>query len=210
MTFIAMISMEDCVILAADREVFLIGSDGSSNSAGAIARKITRTDYGFITASGWADLIEPVKKRFALENPADTEQMISIINEEQKAFCLRAPNLSSEWIQKSTWKLSIQKDGRIVAAFYDSRVDGLSGLGHGLSMFTYPSDVTEDERSAVEEAFRAGSFLQATEDEVNRAVDRVLDAVSFLRRQGRPISREIDFAVHGKYGLVEFSEMADL
>ena len=61
MTFIAMISMEDCVVLAADRETFSIYASGSSEPSGVPARKITKTNDGFVTASGLVELIDPVK-----------------------------------------------------------------------------------------------------------------------------------------------------
>ena len=64
MTFIAMISMEDCVVLAADRKTFSIYGSELTEPSGVAAKKITKTSSGFITASGLVELIEPVKGRF--------------------------------------------------------------------------------------------------------------------------------------------------
>ncbi|QFG30109.1 hypothetical protein F6476_13365 [Pseudomonas umsongensis] len=105
MTFIAMISMEDCVVLAADRETFSIYKSGSSEPSGVMARKITRAEDGFVTASGLVELIEPVKSRFDSESPKDVEHMLAIIEEEQQRLALRDSKLAGVWIPKSTWKL---------------------------------------------------------------------------------------------------------
>lgn len=196
MTFIAVISMEDCAILAADRETFAIYSDGSSERAGATARKITDTASGYITASGWEALIEPVKDRFKREAPVDVERMLSIIGKEQAAFELRDPGLAAAWIPKSTWKLSLPTSRGVIAAYYDYEANGIAGLAPGFAMMTYPSDVTIEEREYVSNLFPQGHFLAPSEQAVSDAIHRVLSAVTYLRGRGRSVSQEVDFAIH--------------
>lgn len=196
MTFIAVISMEDCAVLAADRETFAVYSDGSSERAGPTARKITETASGYITASGWEALIEPVKARFKREAPVDVEHMLSIIGEEQSAFELRDPSLAAMWIPKSTWKLSIPMGRGVVTAYYDYQSNGMAGLEPGYSMMTYPSDVTTEEQEYVKGLFPHGQFIEPSELTISNAVQRVLSAVTYLRSRGRSVSREVDFAIH--------------
>jgi hypothetical protein len=196
MTFIAVISMEDCAILAADRETFEIYSNGSSKRAGPTARKITETASGYITASGWEALIEPVKERFKREAPSNVDRMLSIIGEEQAAFELRDPSLATEWIPKSTWKLSIPTASGVIAAHYVYGDNGIAGLAPGYTMMTYPSAVTMEEQECVNSLFPQGQFLEPSELAISNAVQQVLSAVTYLRSRGRSVSREIDFAIH--------------
>ncbi|MGY2294237.1 hypothetical protein ACW9H7_02050 [Pseudomonas yamanorum] len=196
MTFIAVISMDDCTVLAADRETFAIYSDGSSERAGPTARKITETASGYITASGWEALIEPVKERFKRECPADVGRMLSIIGEEQAAFERRDSNLAAVWIPKSTWKLSIPTGRGVVTAYYDYQANSMAGLAPGYSMMTFPSDVTTEEQEYVNSLLPKGQFLEPSELAISNAIQRVLSAVTYLRARGRSVSQEIDFAIH--------------
>lgn len=208
MTFIAMISMEDCVILAADRETFSIYASGSSEPCGDMARKITKTDDGFVTASGLVELINPVKMRFDSESPKDVEHMLAIIEEEQQRLNLRDSKLAEVWIPKSTWKLSLPMGRRVVAVFYDPKAHSLGGLRPGSVMFTYPGGVPADEMMYVEGLFPKGRFVKPSESEISKAIDQILLAVTFLRESGRPVSREIDFAIHWGYEKSQIELMA--
>lgn len=196
MTFIAMISMEDCVVLAADRETFSIYTSGSSEPSGVMARKITKTEDGFVTASGLVELIDPVKSRFDSESPKDVEHMLAIIEEEQQRLALRDSKLAEVWIPKSTWKLSLPMGRGVVAVFYDPSAHSLGGLRPGSVMMTYPGEVPTDEKMYVEGLFPQGRFIKPSESEISKAIDQILLAVTFLRECGRPVSREIDFAIH--------------
>jgi hypothetical protein len=196
MTFIAMISLEDCVILAADRETFAIYTTGSSERSGATARKITETADGFVTASGLVALIDPVKYRFRCESPKDVGHMLAIIEEEQRQLALRDPKLAGAWISKSAWKLSLPMETGVTAVFYDPAAHSLGGLRPGLVMMTYPDNVPVDEQMYVSGLFPPGRFLKPSESKISKAIDRILQAVTFLRERGRPVSREIDFAIH--------------
>ncbi|MEZ1437650.1 hypothetical protein QVM41_15350 [Pseudomonas shirazica] len=153
MTFNAMISMDDCVVLCADRSTFSVYEDGRSELSEQRARKITETPHGFITASGWADLIQPVKERFAGEAPADVDAMLSIIQEEQDLFSERSPELARSWIPRSGWKLSIPMSRGVVAAFYDHESRGFSGLEAGRTILTFPPETLTDDRDHVESLF---------------------------------------------------------
>ncbi|MFK2910808.1 hypothetical protein [Pseudomonas sp. 3HC3] len=196
MTFNAMISMDDCVVLCADRSTFSVYEDGRSELAEQRVRKITETPHGFITASGWADLIQPVKERFAGEAPADVEAMLSIIQEEQDLFSERSPELARSWIPRSSWKLSIPMSRGVVAAFYDHESQGFSGLEPGRAIFTFPPETPSDDRVRVENLFPQGRYVMPSSETVSDAVNQVLASVTYLRGSGIPISQEIDVALH--------------
>ena len=208
MTFIAMISMQDCVVLAADREEFSVFSNGQSVSSGATARKITKLSDAYVTASGWKDLINPVKERLAEEESFDIDRAKSIIQEEQGLFRSRSPVLAEEWTPKSSWKMSIPWGDGVVAAFYDYSAESFRGVEPGVAIFTYPSGVTEAEKRHVESHFAKGRFIEANEEEITKVIEQVLGAVCYLRSLGRPVSREIDFAVHRVSGRAEFERQA--
>ncbi|XBT42112.1 hypothetical protein ABNP32_15970 [Pseudomonas viridiflava] len=196
MTFNAMISMDDCVVLCADRSTFSVYEDGRSELSEHRARKITETPHGFITASGWADLIQPVKERFAGEAPADVDAMLSIIQEEQDLFSERSPELARSWIPRSSWKMSIPMSGGVIAAFYDHENQGFSGLGAGRTILTFPTETLTDDRDRVESLFPQGRFVAPSSGVVTDAINQVLAAVTYLRGRGSPISQEIDVAIH--------------
>lgn len=196
MTLIVMISMEDCVVLCADRDVFSIHRDGRSERSGDFVRKIVETPDGYITASGLVELIQPVKDRFAVEAPKAVGDMLSIIQDEQDKFAARKPELAKHWIPRSTWKLSIPMPQGVVAAFYDPEARALSGLRPGLAMVTFPPETTNDDRHYVDGMFPDGRFVRPTSDAVDDAISQVLRAVSYLRKKGVQVSQEIDVAVH--------------
>ena len=196
MTFNAMISMDDCVVLCADRSTFLVYEDGRSELSEQRVRKITETPHGFITASGWADLIQPVKERFAGEAPADVDAMLSIIQEEQDLFSEQSPELARSWIPRSSWKLSIPMGIGVVAAFYGHENQGFSGLEPGRAIFTFPSETPINDREHVEGLFPRGQYVTPSGETVSDAINQVLASVTYLRRRGIPISQEIDVAIH--------------
>ena len=196
MTFNAMISMDDCVILCADRSTFSVYEDGRSELSEQRARKITETPHGFITASGWADLIQPVKERFTGEAPADVDAMLSIIQEEQDLFSERSPELARSWIPRSSWKLSIPMNRGVIAAFYDHENRGFSGLEAGRTILTFPTETLTDDRDHVESLFPQGRFVAPSSEAVTDAINQVLAAVTYLRERSIPISQEIDVAIH--------------
>jgi hypothetical protein len=147
MTFIAMVSMKNCVVLAADRETFSIYSSGSSERSGFASRKITETSDGFITASGLVELIDPVKCRFRRESPQNIEHMLAIIGDEQQRLALRDSIFAQAWIPKSTWKLTIPMSHGVTAAFYDPATHRLTGLQPGITMMTYPKRLVMSNRT---------------------------------------------------------------
>ncbi|MGF6127900.1 hypothetical protein QF019_003111 [Pseudomonas frederiksbergensis] len=196
MTFIAMVSMENCVVLGADRETFSIYTSGLSKRSGDAARKITKTADGFITASGLVELIDPVKNRFRSESPKDIEHMLDIIEQEQQRLSQRDSLFARDWIAKTTWKLSLPMSRGVTAAFYDATAHQLRAIEPGLAMITYPGEVAVHEQTYVNGLFPQGLFLDPCENAIANVIDQVLGAVSFLRECGRPVSREIDFAIH--------------
>lgn len=196
MTFNAMISMDDCVVLYADRNTFSVYEDGRSELSEQRVRKITETLHGFITASGWADLIQPVKERFVGEAPADVEAMLSIIQEEQDLFSERSPELARSWIPRSSWKMSIPMSRGVVAAFYDHENQGFSGLESGRAIFTFPPETPSDDRAHVESLFPQGRYAIPSIETVSDAVNQVLASVTYLRGRGILISQEADVAIH--------------
>lgn len=196
MTFIAMVSMEDCVVLAADRETFSIYEDGSSERSGDLDRKITETADGFITASGLVELIDPVKRRFECELPQCPDHMLAIIADEQRRLTHRDSTFAQVWIPKSTWKLSVRMSRGVTAAFYDPKTHTLRGLSPGLAMMTFPGVVAVQEQKYVNSFFPEGRFLRPSESEVTEVIEQILQAVTFMRQCGRPVSQKIDFALH--------------
>lgn len=196
MTFIVMISMEDCVVLCADRDTFSIHGDGRSERSGHLVRKIVETPDCCITASGLVELIQPVKDRFAVEKPKAVDDMLAIIQDEQHKFMARKPELAKRWIPQSTWKLSISMSNGVVAAFYDPGAHALLGLRPGLAMVTFPTETTADDRNRVNEMFPDERFKRPDSETVEGAISQVLQAVSYLRKKGVSVSREIDFAIH--------------
>ncbi|MFA7893004.1 hypothetical protein [Pseudomonas putida] len=196
MTFIVMISMKDCVVICADRSTFSVYEDGQSKLSEQPVRKITKTPHGFITASGWADLIQPVKERFAGEAPTNVNAMLSIIQEEQGLFSERSPELARSWIPRSSWKLSIPMSTGVIAAFYDHENQGLSGLEPGRAIFTFPPETPSDDRAHVESLFSQGCFVAPSSETVTDVINQALVAVIYLRGRGIPISQEIDVAIH--------------
>lgn len=196
MTFNAMISMDDCVILCADRSTFSVYDDGRSDLSEQRVRKITETPHGFITASGWADLIQPVKERFAGEGPVDVGAMLSVIREEQSLFSERSPELARSWIPRSSWKMSIPMSRGVIAAFYDHESQGFSGLGAGRTIFTFPPKTPSDNRKHVESLFPQGRYAAPSSETVSDAINQVLASVTYLRVRGISISQEIDVAIH--------------
>ncbi|MFJ9993426.1 hypothetical protein ACIQSO_22150 [Pseudomonas putida] len=196
MTFIVMISMEDCVILCADRDTFSIYGDGRSERSGHLARKIVETPDCYITASGLVELIQPVKDRFSVEMPKAVDDMLAIIHDEQHKFIARKPELAERWISQSTWKLSLPMSSGVVAAFYDPEAQALSGLRPGLAMITFPTETTAEDRIRVHEMFPDGRFMQPYSEAIDSATSQVLQAVSYLRKKGVSVSREIDVAIH--------------
>jgi hypothetical protein len=63
-------------------------------------------------------------------------------------------------------------------------------------MMTYPGEVPTDEKMYVDGLFPQGRFIKPSESEISKAIEQILLAVTFLRECGRPVSREIDFAIH--------------
>lgn len=196
MTYIVMISMEDCVVLCADRDTFSIHGDGRSERSGDLVKKIVETPDCYITASGLVELIQPVKDRFAVETPKAVDDMLAIIHDEQHKFIARKPELAKRWIPRSTWKLSIPTSNGVVAAFYDPGAQALSGLRPGLAMVTFPTETTVDDRIRVNEMFPAGRFIRPSSETIDGAISQVLQAASDLRKKGVSVSREIDVAIH--------------
>lgn len=196
MTYNVMISMDDCVVLCADRSTFSVYEDGRSEMSEQRVRKITETPHGFITASGWADLIQPVKERFAGEAPPDAEAMLAIIQEEQDLFSERTPELARSWTPRSSWKMSIPMSRGVVAAFYAHENQGFSGLESGRTLITFPPETLSDDRAHVESLFPQGRYVIPSSETVSDAVSHVLTSVTYLRGRGVPISQEIDIAIH--------------
>ncbi|MFV3316573.1 hypothetical protein [Pseudomonas sp. NY15374] len=196
MTYNVMISMDDCVVLCADRGTFSVYEDGRSELSEQRVKKITETPHGFITASGWADLIQPVKERFAGEAPADVKAMLSIIQEEQDLFSERSPELARSWIPRSSWRMSIPMSRGVVAAFYAHENQGFSGLEPGRTIFTFPPETPSDDRAHVESLFPQGRYAIPSSETVSDAVNQVLASVTYLRGRGILISQEADVAIH--------------
>lgn len=196
MTFIVMISMEDCVVLCADRDTFSIHGDGRSERSGDPVMKIVETPDCYITASGLVELIQPVKDRFGDEVPEAVDDMLAIIHDEQHKFIARKPELAKHWIPRSTWKLSIPMSNGVVAAFYDPEAQALSGLRPGLAMVTFPTETSAEDRIRVNEMFPDGRFIRPNSEAIDGATSQVLQAVSYLRKKGVSVSREIDVAIH--------------
>ncbi|MNY47845.1 hypothetical protein D3C86_1831430 [compost metagenome] len=63
-------------------------------------------------------------------------------------------------------------------------------------MITFPNEALTHEQMHVNDLFWAGRFLDPSESAISNAMDQVLLAVNYLRGCGRPVSREIDFAIH--------------
>lgn len=197
MTFLVTVSMGDCVILAADRAAFDISTGELMNED---TRKITRTAHGYITASGAAELIEPVKARFQAENPEAPDEMRAIIEDAQLLFLARhyGSPAAAEWVDRSSWKLTIPAKTGVTAAF--TAPDGLRGLGEGRFMFTYPKSVLEAEQAAVKAIatqfkYRAKD-AQTSREDVGHNLAVIMQAVECLKTHGQPVSAVIDFAVH--------------
>ncbi len=209
MTYNVMISMDDCVVLCADRSTFSVYTDDRSELSEQRVRKITETPHGFITASGWADLIQPVKERFAGEEPADVGAMLSIIQEEQDLFHKRSPELARSWIPRSCWKMSIPMSRGVTAAFYDHEKQGLSALVSGGTIFSFPPGTPSDARDHVESLFPQGHYVAPSREIVCDAIRQVLASVTYLRGRCIPISQEIDVAIHwgGSRRLLELTAL---
>ncbi|WP_339649864.1 hypothetical protein [Halopseudomonas pelagia] len=193
MTFIVAASLKDCAILAADRETFAVEA-GASTATGNPARKITKTANGFITASGFVELLDPVKQRFTQENPETIGEMLEIIEAEQEAFRRRHWYTSgtADWIAKTSWKLtlpmSISGENTIISAAYDPASSGLLGISPGTAIFTFPDAVSESEQAIV--TARINQAL--AKEDVGVVISAIQASVEFLIAQGRPVSREID------------------
>ncbi|TKD32600.1 hypothetical protein FCG41_21975 [Azotobacter chroococcum] len=188
--------MGDCVILAADRAVFYFG-DLLHESA----NKITKTANGYITAAGEVELIQPVKDRFKSDSPTSPEDMVKIINAEQKLYWDRhqGSRRAAEVIEAASWKITAPwEGGAVLSAFYDSK--GLNGLMEGRFMFTYPKSVTEPEKHTVESLANKFRYREnggkTRKEDIDYNLLVIKEIVDALRSQGHQVSAGIDFAIH--------------
>lgn len=204
MTFLVMVSMGDCVILAADRAVLDMNTGELVNEN---ARKITKTARGYITASGAAELIEPVKTRLQAEPPKTVSEMEEIFEDARLLFLARnygSPDITG-WVERSSWKLTIPKENEIWAVF--TSPDGLRGLREGMCLFTYPTSVSATDRAAVDATqfkYRAKGGQTSIED-IDHNLAVIMQVVARLKAQGHPVSDVIDFAIDHLNGQQELT-----
>lgn len=204
MTFIATVSMGDCVILAADRATFYVGA-GISIPSLHVQRKIARNRHGYITAAGFVELIRPVKDRFVAEGPESVEAVMQIIADEQERFRRRnyLKAVVESRVKSCSWILTLPvslEEKSILAAVYDYASDGLLALAKGHSIFNYPSDVAEHEKRHVESMAAEFSFGWRGEgtslQDIRHNMFLILSIAGYLRGRGRCLTPQIDFAVH--------------
>lgn len=134
--------------------------------------------------------------------------MLTIIKEEQQRLYLRDSIFAQEWIPKSTWKLSFLTSQGVTAAFYNPATHQLEGVFPGLTMITFPSEVPLHEQAYVNALFPRGVLLKPSQNTIQNAIEQVLTAVQYLRRCGRSVSREIDFAIHWADNRNQMEKMA--
>lgn len=195
MTFIALVALDDCAIIAADSAVFSVRGT-SSHMAGASCSKITIAGSGYITASGLVELVQPVKNRFGLEAPASVGAMVSIIEQEVDAFRRRHRSQEAKyWIDRSSWQLSFLQKDAVVAAYWDRAAGALRGVMPVRTVFTFPNDVTDAQMRRSEEMAAEIQKGQSCPDGVARAMVVILRVVESLRAQGASVSSGIDFAL---------------
>ena len=216
MTFIATMSIGDCVIVAADRATFRVYGSASARSDVEV-KKIQETPGGFITGNGIAELLEPVKTRFVSEDPRDLASMIHIIESEQSEYLYRQNHSDSaaKWVAQTSWKLSMawRMDHRtnIIAASYDYTTGSMAAANVGVPFLTFPSDVSFDEiahvRRMLERCQLTSSNTPSTPAMVYHNVRLILDVVDNLRSRGREISERIDFAIHTMESRLQFDDL---
>src|SRR5690606_21029468 len=132
---------------------------------------------------------DPVKQRFAQENPETIGEMLRIIEAEQEAFRRRHGYASgtADWIVKTSWKLtlpmSIGGENTIISAAYDHASNGLLGISPGTAILSCPDAVSESEQ-----AISTDRINQALANEdVGGVISAIQAAVEFLIAQGRPV-----------------------
>lgn len=184
MTFIVGMNTSDIAIIASDtREVSI--ANNQVISFHDEANKIQNIGIGFMTGSGFVELLEPVKKRTSEKNIAHTDEITKIVDEERKAFRNNSPfnsYITEDIIRKTGWMFSYRSSSqndiilRIgILHLSLSAENKIALVLDNSAKISVPSDITTEQAIEIQ-------------NEINKNMVSIVDVPNYSDNLGRNIT----------------------
>lgn len=197
MTFIVMIPMKECVIFGSDRATTKINGAHSEPSNEQVT-KLIESESGFITGSGFAEILLPVKEAFRMSKVNPIETLRNAIANTQKNFRIKYSDLpieAEEKIQTTSWFFSFDNNGEPTAGAYDRKSGDLIGLSAGSICTSFPNGVSTSSALSANDILNMRSIDNTTESLENN-IQIIKEVALLFIKSGVHISEYLDFAIH--------------